>query len=530
MNGHRRQSRPGGSWAGSAGVIAAATAASRILGFVRDFLIARVFGTGLQTEAFVVAFRLPNLLRDLVGEGAMSTAIVPMLSAARATRSSEDFWRLAQALAVRVTVVVAVAGLVGSLTAPWFVRLIAPGFTADPERFALTVRLTRFLFPFITLVGIWAFFCALLNSVRRFAAPALGPAVLNLAMIAALAWLVPRLEPPVFGLAWGVMLGGLLQVAIQLPTAWRVGFRPQWRWRHEGATAAMRLMGPRVLGSAVHQLGVLFMTMIASMNQLVGVGAVAALYFANRLIQLPLALFATASAQASLPVLSEQAAANDRRTFHRTTLTVLRMVGFESVPAAVGLWVLAEPIVRVCFQRGAFDASSTLMTASALRFFSLGLIGYAAGRVSSGAFYAMQDTWTPVRLAAEALAVNVVLALVLLGPMKVGGLALATSLASCLNAWRLTRTLEARLGQPLLSAAGTEMMKISAASILMGGVCAFAWGPLEQMLPDVAALGAVILLGLIVYAMICAWLRVEELGKAVRWATRLLGFNGCVSG
>ena len=211
--------------AASAGVISLSIGLSRILGFVRDLYIARFFGTGLQAQAFVVAFRLPNLLRDLVAEGAVSSAIVPVLSATRATRSEPEFWRLAQALWWRTVVTVGAIGLAGAAAAPWLVRLIAPGFITEPDKFALTVALTRAFFPFITLVGLWAFYSGLLNSLHRFALPALGSAVLNVAMIAGCVWLSPRFATPVWGLAWGVLLGGLAQWLMQLPQAHRLGFR-----------------------------------------------------------------------------------------------------------------------------------------------------------------------------------------------------------------------------------------------------------------------------------------------------------------
>ena len=209
----------------SARTISLATAASRVLGFVRDLVIARLFGTGQQAEAFVVAFRLPNLLRDLVAEGAITSAVVPVLSAYRSTKPAEEFWKLAQASAVRIALAGTLFGVFGVLAAPWLVRAIAPGFLQDPEKFRLTVWLTRLLFPFISLVAFWAFFCGLLNSLHHFAVPALGSAVLNLVTIVGCLWLAPRLEPPVAGLAWATLLGGLAQLVMQLPVARASGFR-----------------------------------------------------------------------------------------------------------------------------------------------------------------------------------------------------------------------------------------------------------------------------------------------------------------
>jgi len=541
-----------GRIARSTSTISLATAASRVLGFIRDILIAQLFGIGMQAQAFVVAFRLPNLLRDLVGEGAITSAIVPVLSAYRSTKSPQEFWRLAHALCMRMSVVVGIFGGVGVVLAPWLVRLIAPGFASDPEKYALTVTLTRILFPFIALVGLWAFFMGLLNSLRHFAMPALGPATLNLAMIAGCLWFAPHVKPAVLALAWGVMAGGLVQLLMQLPVAWRLGFRwphhltgfaasepplrgsPSasrqvvgWRviWSHPGSHEVMRLMTPRLVGSAVHQVSVFFNTILASLAVVAGEGAVAALYFANRLVQLPLALFGVASAQASLPTLSEQAATQELAAFRSTVLSVLRMVAFVTLPAAVGLIVLAHPIVQVCLERGAFDEQSTRMTAQTLSYFSVGLLAYAASKVLSHAFYALQDTRTPVKLAVEALVVNVVLAVAFLGPLRVGGLALATALASHLNAWRLLRALEQRLGASLLPTLLTPLARISLASLVMGIGCWVVWKGATQAITPLVGLPLVITSGILLYGTSCAAIRVAELFTALRWLARSLGIQ-----
>jgi putative peptidoglycan lipid II flippase len=501
----------------STGVLALATGASRVLGFVRDIFLAGLFGTGVQAQAFVVAFRLPNLLRDLVAEGAVTSAFVPVLSWYRAKGRVEEFWRLSQALLTRVLVVVCAAGLAGTLAAPAIVRLIAPGFAEDPEKLALTVRLTRILFPFVALVGLWAYFMGLLNSLRHFAMPALGPAILNLAMIAACIWFVPRTTPGILAVAVAVMVGGVVQLAVQLPVAVRLGFRWRWRWRHPGSAEVMRLLGPRTVGAAAYQASVLVHTALASLGGVVGEGAVAALYFANRLVQLPLALFGTASAQASLPLLSEQAAQGNLAAFRATLLAVLRMVGFVMLPSTVGLMVLAFPIVGGLFERGAFDHRSTVMTAQALICYALGLVAYAVAKVLTGAFYALRDTRTPVRLAVEAVAVNLLLSLALMWPLQVNGLALAAAAANTLNALRLARGLERRLGAPLLQPVVPSLVRQAGASALMGLGCWAAWGAGLSGCPPWLGLLLVILAGLIGYVVSCRLFRVRELGSVVRW-------------
>jgi len=501
----------------STGVLTLTTGVSRILGFVRDLFIAGLFGTGLQAQAFVVAFRLPNLLRDLVAEGAVTSAFVPVLSAYRVKAEERDFWALSQALLTRLFVAVCALGLLGVLAAPGIVRLIAPGFLDEPEKFSLTVRLTRLLFPLITLVGLWAYFMGLLNSLRHFASPALGPAILNASMIAACIWLVPRVQPGVVGLAWGVMAGAVIQLLIQLPAAMRRGFQLRWRWRHPGTSDVLRLMGPRTLGAAAYQLSVFVQTVLASLESIVGVGAVAAMYFANRLVQLPLAMFATASAQASLPALSEQAARQDLQGFRETLLSILRMVAFIILPSSVGLMVLAAPIVGGLFERGAFDHHSTLMTSKALVGFSLGLLAYSASKVLTGAFYALQDTWTPVKLAIEAVAANILLSVLLMGPLQIVGLALAAALANMLNAARLLQQMERRLKAPILRPLAAPIGRMLAASCLMGGGCWLLWGIAARLLPTLWALAIVVCASLALYGLACTVVRVPEFSTVIRW-------------
>ena len=510
-----------GRIARSTGVLALATALSRVLGFVLLMMMARRFGTLAESQAFVVAYRLPNLFRDLVAEGAMASAVVPVLSWYRAKENSAEFWRLSQALCTQMMIVLCGLGLIGALAAPQLVPVIAPGFASDPEKLHLTIRLTRILFPFIILVGLWAYFMGLLNTLYHFALPALGPAILNIAMIIACVWFVPRTTPGILALAIGVMIGGVIQVLIQLPTARRLGFRWRWRWTHPGSWDMLRLLGPRMVGSAVYQANVLIDTMLASLGQIVGEGAVAAIFFANRLVQLPLALFGTASAQASLPSLAEQAAHRDFKAFHSTLLSVIRMVSFVIVPSSVGLMVLAYPTVGGLFERGAFDHRSTIMTAQALIYYSLGLLAYSVNKVLTGAFYALRDTRTPVKLAVEAVVVNVLLCLGLMWPLKIGGLALAAALSNTMNTYRLARRMEDRLRAPLLQPLYDPLARMALASLLMGVGCWAVWAAAHFETRPVMGLLSVICIGLALYAACCRLLQVQELFTALRWLSKL---------
>ena len=505
----------------STGLLSAATALSRVLGFVRDLLLARLFGTGFQIEAFVVAFRLPNMLRDLVAEGAMTSAVVPVLSASRAKGDQQDFWRLSQVLFTRMTVALLAVTLGGVLLAPGIVRVVAPGFAADPEKFALTVQMTRWLFPLIFFVGMWAYFMGLLNSLHHFAVPALGPSILNLAMLIACIWFVPVAQPPVAAVAGGVLVGGILQAAIQIPKALSLGFRFRWRWRHPGASEVLRLLGPRFIGSAVYQANILVDTVLASWSAVVGAGAVAALYFANRLIQLPMGLFGVSSAQASLPSLAEQAAKQDHQGFHDTLLAVIRMVGFIVLPSSVALLVLAAPIVGGLFERGAFGHASTVMTSQALAMSALGLLGISINKVLTGAFYARRDTWTPVKLAFEAVIINALLSLALMWPLKVSGLALAASVTNTLNSYRLAKRMERALSLRLVEPICGSLGKIALASAVMGLGSVALWHAWCIRAPVWLGLPLVVLAGMGLYAVCCWLLQVPEFTSAVRWIGRV---------
>jgi putative peptidoglycan lipid II flippase len=509
-----------GRIARSTSTLTAATALSRVLGFARDLLMARLFGTLAQAQAFVVAFRLPNMLRDLVAEGAVTSAAVPVLSWYRTQRPREEFWHLSQTLACQLAVLLTGLSVAGVLGAEPIVRAIAPGFAQDPEKFALTVRLTRLLFPLILLVGFWAFFMGLLNSLHHFAMPALGPSALNLGMIAACLWGVPRVSPGIVAVAFGVLAGGLAQVLIQLPTATRLGFRWRWRWRHPGSQEMLRLLGPRTLGAAAYQVNVFIHTALASLGWIVGDGAVAALYYANRLVQLPLALFGTASAQASLPSFSELVARKDLEAFRTTLLAVLRMVAFIELPATAGLLILAQPIIAGLFERGAFDQAATAMTTQALIGYAAGLVAYSLTKVLTSAFYAMQETWMPVRLSLEAVAVNVVLSLLLMGPLRVAGLAWSATAANALNAYRLLREMERRLGAPLLAPLLTPLLRMSAACGVMAAGCWALWRVVSPRLGPWVSLGLVIAAGMGLYVAACRVARVRELGTALRWLGR----------
>jgi len=452
----------------STGVIGSATIASRVLGFLRDILFARFFGTDIFAQAFVVAFRLPNMLRDMVGEGAVDAAIVPVLTEYKHTRTEKEYWEASRVIFNLMLTVLIILSVAGIVFAPLLVRVIAPGFLRSPEKFAMTVLLTRIIFPYILLIGMVSYSKGVLNSLHYFTTPALAPVVLNATMIAALLLLCPVIG--IKGVVIGVIAGGILEVLIQIPPLIKRGFRFAGGFRlvHPVAKRIGRLLLPRALGTAVYQLSVLIDTMLASLGWIVGAGGVAALYYSNRLVQLPLAVFAISLATAALPKMSKEVASKDMEALKDTVSFSLKAVFTIMIPATVGLMVMAGPIVRILFQRGEFTAYSTAITTSALFFYAIGLFAYAGIKILVGTYYSMGDTRTPVKTAGVSLMVNIVFNLILMWPLKVGGLALATSIAATTNFVILYVILTRRIGDIGTGRIVSSFLRICAASGVMG--------------------------------------------------------------
>lgn len=452
----------------STGIIGSATITSRVLGFLRDILIAARFGTGIFADAFFVAFRLPNMLRDMVGEGAMNAAIVPVLTEYSHTRSKEEYWEVARVILNLMLTVLVILSVIGVVFAPLLVRIIAPGFLKDPEKFRTTVVLTRLVFPYILLLGMVAYSKGVLNSLHYFTTPAFAPVVLNATMIVMLLVLCPVIG--IKGLIAGVLLGGLFEVLIQIKPLKERGLRLKkgFKLAHPIAKRIGKLLLPRAIGTAVYQLSVLIDTVLASLAWIVGAGGVAALYYSNRLVQLPLAVFGISLATAALPKMTKEVALKDMGKLKNTISFSLRTVFTVMIPSSVGLMVLARPIVRILFQRGEFTSYSTAITTSALFFYSFGLLAYAGIKILVSTYYSMGDTRTPVKTASVALVINLILNLILMWPLKVGGLALATSIAATTNFVVLYIILTSRIGDLGTRRILSSLVRIFASSIIMG--------------------------------------------------------------
>jgi putative peptidoglycan lipid II flippase len=499
----------------STSVMSAGTLLSRILGFIRDMVFARFFGTAAVADAFVLAFRIPNLFRDLMGEGAANSSFVPVMTEYKQKKTPDELRDFLNAVFSWAVLVLCGLTIVGIMLAPVIVRLIAPGFTADALKFQEAVNLTRIMFPYLIFIGLTAFFSAIQFTYGSFTMPALGPCLLNIVLIVSTLMAVAWMRTPIYGLAAGVIIGGILQFFFQWLPLKKHGVRFSFprTLAHPGAKQVGRLLLPRILGSAVYQVNIFVDTICASLTGIVGPGGIASIYYAYRIVQFPMGIFGVALASAVLPAFAAHVAGERKEDLKKTVAFALENIHFVMLPMAIFLVIMAEPLVRVAFQRGAFDAYSTNVTSCALIFFSLGLMGYGGVRILAAAFHALQDTRTPVKVAMIALVVNAVLNVTLMFPMKISGIALASSIAAMVNLGLLYRLLSARLG-------GFEgyfkdfLWKLFLAGIIQGAVTWLAWQALPGI-PLFLRLGLVFCLGMLVYGAVALSLR---LGPAVHAA------------
>jgi len=428
-------------------VVSGMTLLSRILGLVRDAVFARYFSTSLVMDAFLVANRIPNMLRRFFAEGAFSQGFVPVMARYREKHSHDDAREFVDAVAGTFGIILFLVTLAGVVAAPLLVAIVAPGFIGDDGRFDIATLMLRFTFPYLFFVSLTAFAGGILNTYGRFGAPAFTPVILNIVLISAAVWWSPMLDEPGMALAYAVFIAGLLQLLFQIPFLLRIHAlpRPRWGAAHEGVRRVMTLMLPAIFGSSVAQINVLIGGIIASM---LGVGKISLLYYSDRLMEFPLGLFGIALATVTLPYLSRQYANESLQEFSETIDWSMKLVLIIAVPAAVGLIVLAEPLVATIFYGGEFDDDDVRMTALALRAFAIGLVGFSYVKILAPAFFAREDTRTPVRIGLIALAVNFILSVTLAWYLtSIGfagthaGLALAISVAALLNAFLLYRIL-----------------------------------------------------------------------------------------
>ncbi len=512
----------------SAGIASVAILASRLTGLVREILMARLFGASMVNDAFVLGFRIPNLTRDLFAEGALSSAFVPTFTEYLSKRSKEEAARLANLVATAIFLVVGGLCVAGALMAPALVDLVAPGFHQVPGKFELAVTMTRIMFPFLLLVALAAQAMGVLNACGIFGIPAMASTMFNIGSVTIGLLIGFVLGPylhitPIHGMAIGVVMGGGLQLAWQVPSLLRAGFRfrPAIDWSDPGLRRIIMLMGPALLGNAAVQINVTVNTYFAS--SLAGDGPVSWLGYAFRFMQLPLGLFGVAMATATLPSISRSAASGNFDEFRRTLSRSLATVFLLTVPSSVGLFVLGQSIIGSIYQGGKFGLHDTQQTASALSWFAVGLIGYAALKILAPAFYALGDSRTPMMVSLCSIVINYAAASAMIRWFGFGhsGLAFSTSIVALFSSIVLFVLLRNRLGGIYGRDLMSSVSKVSLAAIGMG--CAvtvsntllLGWLGLTRMafLADIAVS---IPVGVLVFYGFCRQLGVTELEPAMR--------------
>jgi len=507
----------------AAGVVGGATFLSRLLGYVRDAVVAGLFGATASAGTFFVAFRIPNLLRRMFAEGSLSVAFIPVFTETLHAKGRTEALRLAQATLLLLMILLTGLVLLGIFLAPSIVTLVGPGFKDNPALYTLTVELTRIMFPYIFFIGLVALSMGILNVFGHFAAPALAPVVLNLAIIGAALVVSPHLAQPVKGLALGVLVGGAGQLALQAPFLYRYGIRlgRPLAFYHAGLQKIGRLMLPAAFGAAVYQINLLINTQLAT---LLPQGSVSYLYYADRLVQFPLGIVGIAAATALLPSLSRQALTGDQGAVARTFGHAVNIVLFITIPAMCGLMLLREPIIWLLFKRGAFDLEAVHLTAAALLYYAAGLWAFTLARLATQTFYALQDTRTPVWTAAVSIGVNIACGLTLMRFMGHAGLALATTIASGVNVILLFGSLRYRLGglgmATILRSAGKAL---GCTLIMCAGLLYLRPGITGDGSPTTLAVGAG--LGLSILAGISLYLSAARLARSAELTALINGLR-----
>ncbi len=504
-----------GRIARSAGVMSAATFISRVLGFARDMIFAAYFGATGVSDTFFAAFRIPNLLRELFAEGSMSSAFIPVLTEQRQKHGDEEAKRLVKITFTFILIIVGLVCVLGVFLSPAIVTVIAPGFLGSPEKFSLAVLLTRIMFPFLLFISLAALVMGALNTRGVFFIPALAPAMLNITLILSIILFESRSKLPITAAAIGVMAGGLVQFAFQLPSFFRNGYGLGFdtSFGHPGLKRMSILLVPATLALAVNQINIIVGNVLASF---LPSGSITYLFYSMRLIQFPIGIFGVAMGMAVLPALSEHAVKGDFDRLRDDFSFALRLLFFISVPSMAGLIALREPIINLLFQRGKFDYLATQGTAESLLFYAIGIWSIVGVRVITAAFYSMQNTRTPVKIAVVGMLSNLLFSLVLMGPLRHAGLALANSLASGVNFVLLFYFLRRKLGRVDARRILKSFVKICLASAVMGLagwslLRGSIWAASGRSLEKAIYLAGTIVVCLCIYLAVSFFLRGEEM-------------------
>ena len=514
----------------AAGVLGAATVLSRIMGMVRDMVVSHLFGAGFATDAFFAAFQIPNMLRRFFAEGALTSAFVPAFSRTLNNRGQDDARDLANSCFTLLAIIMVFVTLVGVLGAPLFLGCMFPGFHQIAGKFELTVLLNRVMFPYLLLISLVALCMGVLNTVRHFFTPAISTVFLNISMILTALTLRDLFEAPITALAVGVLLGGSIQLALQLPVLWAKGYPPRFRFRFdhpELRPIALQLL-PSVLGVGVYYLNITVSAILAS---LLPQGSVSYLYYAQRLFEFPQGIFTVSIAQAVLPSMSRQAAEGDLNGMKDSLNFGLRLTLFITTPAMAGLMACATPVFSLLFMGGVFDYAKAVNAAQALTFYAFGLVWVAMTRVLAPAFYALGDTRTPVICACLTFLLNLGFSMLLIGPLRHGGLALATSIAALGNMlllfWLLRRKIGAFGGGKILSCALKSCLASIPMAVAVRVLCEQGdWVHMGHYAEKGAVLFGAITMGVLVYGLGVWLLRTGEIVEIRNMVAGKFGLNG----
>ncbi|MBI1979203.1 MAG: murein biosynthesis integral membrane protein MurJ [Elusimicrobia bacterium] len=507
------------------GKFSSATLLSRILGYFRDASVAYLFGGGAITDSFYTAFRISNLFRRLLGEGSFASSFIPVFTKSLKEKPREESQKFIDATFTSLLFVLILITAIGILFAPILTNLIAPGFSAEPQKFHMTVLLTRWTFPFFLFISLAALVSSILNALKHFFLPAVAPAALSVAEIGYIFMALPVLlhflpnltiEMQIVGLSIAVVAGGAIHLLVQIPTLWKEKLKLQWRWNwnHPELVQVRHLMLPAILGLSVDQINAFVNTICATF---LVEGSVTALYNSNRLMQFPLALFGIAIASISLPIFSDYSAEKNYQKLGETINGALRTVLFIVAPASIGLTVLANPIISLLFQHGKFTSFASDLTTQALWGYNIGLLAYSAVKILANGFYALQDSKVPAKVACFCILLNVGLSLFLMGPLGVGGLALATALSSWANALILFILMRRRLLQlglkPLERIGEHRLGQTAAKTLIASGILLLYLWALSYLKPFLNLFGIIslgVLGGAVLYLLFAKFLKMDE--------------------
>ncbi|MEW6456856.1 MAG: murein biosynthesis integral membrane protein MurJ [Acidobacteriota bacterium] len=495
------------------------TLISRVFGYIRDMLQAYFLGTGFYGDAYTIAYRIPNLLRRIVGEGAMTASFIPVFAEAKKKEGKES-WVFANTFFWNLLLIVALIVIIGIIFSPLIVKIMAYGFKQIPGKWGETIYLNRLMFPYILFISLSALAMGILNSYNIFSVPASTPVLFNLAIIGSVLLFLDKFKSPATAFAIGVVLGGIFQLLFQLPFLIKIGmrFRPKISFGDSYVRRTGKLMVPGIFGASAVQINIFINSQIAS---LLPQGAVSSLYYADRVMELTLGAFSIALATALLPLLSRQASENDINSMKNSLRFSIKLTSFITLPAAIGLIALSNEIISVLFQRGIFNVNSTEMTSFALIFHSLGLPFISGVKILAPGFYSLKDTATPVKISFISIGANIVLALVLMDPLKQGGIALAVSIASLINFLLLWVYLEKKIGKIEKNNLISVSMKSFLSSIIMGvfllSVKRRVFSPDEPILNKVFELIILIISGIIIYSIFSYIFNRNELKSAMKF-------------